>query len=198
MRCWHSCRAGIARRGERLGGPCPPYVVIVVILLIGSSARAASGWFDDSFRRPVDVIWEAERGSGTDVCYIEFYTGGHVNADGSDIRVSNLEGRQVPARVLRVGPGDRVSVIFQLLKNERKYYVYFGNPKPPANRPAMEDVKIETGLLLDMHEWNGMPVENFAQIQAAWEKAGPLIGRTMVDGAFYGINPFGAQERTVS
>src|SRR5437899_1399336 len=36
----------------------------LVVALFASSANAASGWFDDSFRRPIDVTWDADRASG--------------------------------------------------------------------------------------------------------------------------------------
>lgn len=169
-----------------------------VLSLLPLTSLAASGWFDNSFRRPVEVIWDAENAAGTELCYVEFYTGGHHAADGADIRVSTEEGRQLPAKVLRVGPGDRASIVFPLVKGQRQYFVYFGNPVPGPNKPGMDDVKIQTGLLLDMHVWSGAPVDSFAQIEEAWTKAGPLIGRTMIDSAFYGINPFGPQERTIS
>src|SRR5258708_6351813 len=61
---------------------------ILSLALLSPRAFAASGWFDDSFRRPIEVIWDAEHGSGSEVCHVVMYTGGHHNPDGSDIRVS--------------------------------------------------------------------------------------------------------------
>jgi hypothetical protein len=143
-------------------------------------------------------MWDAEHAGGGEICYVEFYAAGHLLPDGADVRVAMDDGRQVAAKVLMVGPGDRVSVIFSLAKGVKKYFVYFGAAAPSANKPAYEDVKIEAGLLLDMHEWKGTPVDTFEQIEESWTKAGPLIGRTMIDSPFYGINPFGSQNRTIS
>jgi hypothetical protein len=171
-------------------------ILIALLFVIPAQAFAVSGWFDDSFRRPVEVIWDAENAGGSELCYVELYTGGHP--DGSDLRVSTDEGRQVPAKVLRVGPGDRVSLIFSLAKGIKHYHVYFGNPTPPANKPGMDDVKIQSGLLLDTHVWAGQNVKDSLEMLDAWNKSGPLIGRTMIDSAFLGINPFGAQEQTIS
>ena len=97
------------------------FLPALLLTALCSPALALSGWFDDSFRRPIEVIWNAEQAGGYELCYVEFYTGGNMNPDGSDLRIATDEGRQVPAKVLRVGPGDKVSVIFSLFKGARKY-----------------------------------------------------------------------------
>ncbi|MDB5304893.1 MAG: hypothetical protein JWM97_2442, partial [Phycisphaerales bacterium] len=163
-----------------------------------SAANAAGGWFDDSFRRPIDVTWDADRAAGGELCAVEFLTAGHHNPAGTDVRVATEEGRQVPAKVLRVGPGDRVSVVFTLVKSVKRHYIYFGNDKPAPDRPGFDDVKVETGLLLEMHEWNGGVLGDAQQVEETWGKSTQFIGRTMIDTGFYGINPFGPQERTIS
>ena len=172
--------------------------IALFICLTASQASAVTGWFDNACRRPIDVIWDAEHANAGDLCAVEFLTGGHVNADGSDLRIATDEGRQVPARVLRVGPGDRISAVFSLVKNVRRYHAYFGNPRPPADKAAMKDLKIESGLLLETHTWVGGPVQNMADVEAAWAKSGPVIGQTMIDTAFYGINPFGSEGPAIS
>ena len=68
-----------------------------------------------------------------------------------------MKAGKFPQKCCGVGPGDRVSVIFSLAKGIKKYHVYFGNPTPPPNKPGMDDVKIEGGLLLDMHEFATAP-----------------------------------------
>ncbi|HWE01671.1 MAG TPA: PKD domain-containing protein [Tepidisphaeraceae bacterium] len=173
-------------------------VLFAIVFCSVSAARGATGWFDASFRRAIDVTWDAEHASGSEICYVEFYTAGHLLPDGADVRVAMDDGRQVAAKVLMVGPGDRTSIIFSLAKGVKKYFVYFGAANPSPNKPAYETVKIDAGLLLDMHEWKGTPVDTSEQIEQAWAKAGPLIGRTMIDSPFYGINPFGQQNRTIS
>ncbi len=168
------------------------------ILVARQQAMAVNGWFDDTYRRAIDTTWDADHASGSELAYVEFLTGGHHNPDGSDLRVATDEGRQVAAKVLRIGPGDQVSLIFSLTKGVKKYHVYFGNPTPPANKPGFDNVKVESGLLLEMHDWPGGPVENAAQVETAWDKAGPLVGRAMIDSPFLGINPFGPQRRSIS
>lgn len=169
-----------------------------VILVSPARALAVSGWFDGTFRRTLELPGNPDKIAQGQVCVGRFNTLGHLNADGADLRVATDEGRQVPAQVLCVGPGDTVSFIFSAAKGVKKYYAYFGAPTPPPVRAGMNEVKIEQGLLLDMHEWAGKNVEAFSQILDAWNAAGPLVGRTMIDAPFYGINPFGTQNRTIS
>ena len=49
-----------------------------------------------------------------------------------------------------------------------------------------------------MHEWAAGRISSLEQVEAAWAKKGPLIGRTMIDSPFYGINPFGTQGPVIS
>src|SRR5665213_194848 len=72
--------------------------LFLLLALFASPARAASGWFDASFRRPIEVIWDAEHASGAEICYVEFYTCGHLLPDGADVRVAMDDGRQVAAK----------------------------------------------------------------------------------------------------
>lgn len=160
--------------------------------------ESGSAW---PFRRAIDVVWEAEKGSGDELAEAVFYTAGHHNPDGGDLRIATAEGKPVASRVLMVGPGDRVRVVFSLAHGQRKYYVYFGNPKPPLpSLPAkgLDDVNYRCGLLMDMHQWTGGPADNFKQVEDAWAKAGPVIGRTMVERPFIGYNPFGEQQTTIA
>lgn len=183
-------------RGLRIWG-CVRAVVGVLLMLGMCRNSLAAGWFDNPFRRVVEVIWDAEHGS-SDTCYVEMLTGGHMKPDGADVRVSSEDGRQTAARVINIGPGDRASLIFSLVRGQKRYYVNFGNQTPAPNKPAFAEVKIESGLLLEMHEWTPGKITNGDEVEQAWTKAGPLIGRTMIDAPFYGLNPFGAARQTAS
>src|SRR5262245_43988972 len=96
--------------------------------------RADARWMDNAwtYRRAVDVIWDDQKATGDELAMVDVYTAGHHKPDGSDIRVALELGKIVPSHVLMAGPGDRVRVVFALSKSIRRYYVYFGNPNPPA------------------------------------------------------------------
>ncbi len=167
------------------------------ILISASMAHAA--WFDNawSFRRSVDVAWNAEKGNGDELAMVEFHTAGHHAPGGEDIRVATENGRLVPSRVLMVGPGDHVRVIFTPAKNVRKYFVYFGNGTPAPPPKQVGEMKIQSGVLMEIKQ-SRAGASNFKEIENAWEKGDPILGATMIDRPFIGMNPIGDQDRTVS
>ena len=83
-----------------------------------------------------------ERLTGT----VRFMTFGHLKPDGSDLRV-RVARRDVPFRILHVGPGDEVIVAFRLIPNMGNYVFYFGNPAAAA---PDEKLEIKAGLLLEV------------------------------------------------
>ena len=48
-----------------------------------------------------------------------------------------------------------------------------------------------------MRQWTGGPVDNFQQVEQAWAKGQPVIGRTVLPKASLGLNPFGEQQQTI-
>lgn len=178
--------------------PLLRFCAIVFAFLLG--ARPAHAWFDAAwpFRREVSVAWEADRAAGTELAVAEVYTAGHHKPDGSDIRVASDDGKVVPSRLLGVGPGDFVRVVFSLAKGQRKYHVYFGNANPPAKPKGTEDVVYHGGLLMEMREFPGGAVTNPEQIIAAFDHAKTPIGNSMIPSLFIGRNPFGEQQQWIS
>jgi len=173
---------------------------ILLLLLLPGAAMAAPQWWDNhyTFRRGVDVTWDSAHPEDNPLCEVRFYTAGHIEADGSDIRVTTDAGVPVVCQTLMVGPDDTARVIFQLAANVRKYYVYFGNAKAVAPGKDAPRIKFDTGLLLETRQWNGHEPENAEALKKNFEDCAPVIGRTIVDRAFVGPSPFGEQPQTVS
>ncbi len=182
---------------------------MLLITLLGPAAR--SGPIDDgwTYRRPIEVIWDDQKASGTELAAAEFYTAGHHKPNGEDVKMATGDGRPVSSRVIMVGPGDRVRLLFQLQKKERKYFAYFGDRNPPTTSPATtpatnstskpaQELKVTTGLLLEMKQWTGGVVDTFEQVEASWQRSEPVIGGAMLATPFLGINPFGEQQQTIS
>jgi len=169
--------------------------------LIILPSPAVASWFDAGwkYRRPLAALWEAERGRGDELATAEFYANGLARPNGADIRVTTDDGRLVASHVLMSGPGDRFAIVFALVRDVQKYYIYFGNDNPPPPRPDLADVKYDCGLLLESKVLPGSaPVNNAQQLREAWEASPELIGRTILDSPMLGINPFGPQTRIVS
>jgi len=166
-------------------------------LLAAHAAPAASyeeGW---GCRRPISVEWNVERPTGDEIAVAEFLTAGKALPDGGDIRVTTEQGRDVPQRLLMVGPGDRARVLFALSRGDRRYFVYFGNPKPPPSK-APEMPPVRNGLLLEMKRVAGSAdALSVEQIQRLFEQSTDVIGRTMIDRLYLGLNPLGEPQSAV-
>jgi len=170
---------------------------VVGAVLVQSQASGAS-WFDNTWplRRSVDVTWNADAAAGDELCMIELYATGRANPSGDDLRVATAEGKLVASRVLMAGPGDATRVLFNLQKGVRNYFVYFGNKNPGAAAPPIKHIR--SGLVYEMRQFTGGPVDNAEQVRRAWERGKPVLGTTMIQQPMYGLNPFGPSENTVS
>mgnify|MGYP000368554700 CR=1 FL=1 len=178
---------------ERTGGNNRAAALAIVGLLAFAAAAEASVWMDKAwtFRRQIDVDLAPDKGSGDEIVEVRFYAAGLRAPDGSDIRVADDDGKPVPHRVLRIGPGDRVSVAFSVPRGKRRFFVYWGNPKPGAP-PALLDAKsIRCGLLLETRRWGGGEVNDARAFTAAWERSKETVGLAMVENLQQGHCPFG-------
>lgn len=170
-------------------------VALIPILLLALPSLAHAAWAQGGwpFRRAVDVDWQADQGAADDLAQVQFNTLGLHQPSGEHVRVTNEAGNPLPATVLMIGPGDQMRVIFRLVRGGKRYYVYFGHPHPPQAPKALEDLPITRGLLLEMHQYRGRLAENIQQIQTAWDRRGPLIGRQLEPFLYLGHNPFDDQ-----
>ncbi len=178
--------------------PCFQPVVVIGILALAGYACAAAPWWDDdwSFRRRIAVgDYEPTGLEGEDVAVVTMPTGGQMTDDGRDIRVVT-DGREVlPCRVLRVGPGDEVTVAFALRKGKDAYHVYFGNPK--ADWPE-EVLEIRRGVLQESWKYPGGEFDTLAEAQAVLARVTEFYGADFRPMIFQGHNPFGPETNVTS
>lgn len=144
------------------------------------------------------VIWDADKNKSDEVAQAEILTGGLLKVAGAEIVVRAGDGHVVPSRLLQVGPGDQARVVFALRPGQRDYVIYFGNPSvhpAPASQPAL----VQRGLLMEMNQWLGQPINSSEQIARAWliSQRQP-IGKILVDRPFIGVNPLGDEDRTIA
>jgi PKD repeat protein len=169
-------------------------------MVVFSAAPVRAGWFDENwaYRRAIDANWDPQGGQATALCVADFYTAGHARADGSDIRFTTEDGTPIAAQVLMMGPGDRARVVFNLIRPFRRYYVYFGNDKAAPPPAKLSDIKFDCGLHWEMKELPGGPIDNFALVQALWDRAGPVVGQTLIPEPSLGFNPIGPMQRRIA
>ena len=171
-------------------------VLLLALSVCATSAAQTGGWWKSSWkvRRlmkasiPEGVTADEPTGTAT------FLTHGYLKDDGSDLRVFS-RGKEVPSRVLMVGPGDRVTVAFQLVGTSDNYQLYYGNPK--ATRPGY-DWDIRAGLLLEVRKYRGGAFNNLKQAQAAWRRSRDVLGVAFVGRVYFGHNPFGKSSAFMS
>ncbi len=175
--------------------------LFTIVLALAGETRA--GWFDASwkFRRSIEAIWDAEHGTGEQLCFATFYTAGHMKPSGplssTDLRVATEDGKLVPSRVIDI-TGDRVRVVFSTPKMEKKFYVYFGNDAPTPPPANVGELKMTAGLLLESKRFIGGPHDSMEELRDTWERSSPIIGATMIDKPFYGYNPATEEDRTIT
>lgn len=176
--------------------------VAVGVLAGVGTARAQSSWWDRNwpYRRAVDIPAAKPapgprpapklRPDGPEIAWATIPTGGLCKPDGSDIRVATAGRNAVPCSVLMVGPGDLAKVAFAQRGAITRYYVYFGNDKPPAPR---EPLDIRRGVLMETRLYGGGAPNTLAQARKAFDGARTMLGRGFIDRLFIGHNPFGPQ-----
>jgi hypothetical protein len=140
------------------------------------------------------VTWDAEnKGDDGEIAVADFYTAGHALPNGADVRVVTDDGKICPTRILKVGPGDTIELIFQLAKFQRKYAVYWGNPSPPPlpeqPKNSAPDVPVRFGLLMEMRGLANGNGESIKKLEDAWAQGSPSYGAAMIDRPFIGYNP---------
>ena len=93
-------------------------VCIAAAVVCATGPPAAPGaWIGRNwrFRREVQVPkFKPKRLAGPEIAVVEMPTSGAIKPDGSDVRVATSSGTVMPHRVLMVGPGDRVRIVFAL------------------------------------------------------------------------------------
>jgi hypothetical protein len=106
----------------------------------------------------------------------------------------------VASRLVGVGPGDEVEIVFNAQKAVRDYFVYFALSKPRSEMtPALNSRAMNGGgLLLEVRASPGRLPENAAEFEAAFDRSPRVIGRRVISRPFVGANPFGNGQSSIS
>ena len=167
------------------------FVLATVLVPVGSrpACSQGGGWWKSYWKARRVMKATVPEGVEADepVGVAQFLTHGHLKQDGSDIRVI-AKGKEVPSRVLQVGPGDQVRIAFQLRVNVEAYQVYYGNPDA---KPAEYDWRIVSGLLMTVKKYRGGQFNNLRQALDTWNRSKEVLGADFVPKIYFGHNPFG-------
>ena len=171
---------------------------VLAVSLAASSAGGATAWWNYEWkcRRSVTIPkTAATKLPGDDIAVVSLFTGGRTRPDAKDVRVVTARRREVPSRVLMIGPGDEISVAFAIQPGVSAYHLYFGNPQPPRQP---KELAIKRGVLLSTWKYPGGNTGSLAKVKGIFTKADTFIGRTFRDRIFMGYNPFGPQQALAS
>jgi len=171
-------------------------VLAAAVLFAASAAAFGQPWWNDAWqcRRTVEVEGSRTGIPGDEAAVVEFTTGGCLQPDGRDIRVV-ASGRTVPHKIVFIGPGDRVTLLFQVLPVFRQYSIYYGNAACEAPKHGWTP---QRGLLMETRPYRGGNCRNWKEMQDLIERAGEPYGRGVVDTIFHAHNPFGPSQGFVS
>ena len=161
----------------------------------GTDPWALPGW---EARRTFKITGTRSPLPGDEIGVVEFYTDGRARADAADVRVLAGNRKERPFRVLQSGPGDRLRLVFPLVKDETRYDVYYGKAEAKRSDASLASFKIQRGVLLEVRRYRGGDPASLAKMQEIWKRAGPMDGRDFVPRIYFGYNPFGPDTRYVA
>ncbi|MCL2744855.1 MAG: PKD domain-containing protein [Planctomycetaceae bacterium] len=114
---------------------------------------------------------------------------------GKTIVVTTRTNKQVPFKILQLGPGDFCRLAVQAERGASNYDIYYGIPEggKPNNIPVPEWTA-EGGLLMETRHINQtFSMDELESLQKAFERSEP-IGADYVPTVYHGHNPFALKQ----
>ena len=155
-------------------------------------------WWNSDFKCRKTVyllLWEKTQQS-SDVAYTVFTTGGLINDNGSDIRVTDNSGNIVPHKLINCNPLGKTKIIFEAKTSFENYYIYFNNPN--AQPMNYNWNPLYTGLLLETRKLGSGYCKNWRQMKRLLDRNKQTYEKGYVSNIFQGYNLFGPSERFIS
>jgi len=181
-------------RARRLFGPMCVVLALSSLLAPAKSASAQSWWDAEWQCRRTITVKKHKRRPGEEAAHVRFSTGGFLRPDGGDLRVFGKR-KIVPYKIVSVGPGDKVSLLFKVLKGCDEYHIYYGNA---AAEPLEFDWTPQRGLVMETRRYEGGENRNWGEMRATMKRAKHVYGRGLVEKIWHGHNPFGPSRNMVS
>ncbi len=168
----------------------------IVFAVLPTKSTLAQGWWKSKWKVRRTIVYKPKDNREGFGCAVTFLTGGKLRPDGGDIRVIGPGSKVLKHRILRIGPGDIVSIVFDAKgKAEKKYYIYYGNPEAKT----VEDTEWlpKGGLLLESFKYSGGSLGNANSLKRTVERAKDKpIGKAYINAIFIPGNLFSDDKRT--
>ncbi|RKY32192.1 MAG: hypothetical protein DRP67_01265 [Candidatus Omnitrophota bacterium] len=165
---------------------------IFIISLFLITQIYAKDWYDKNweYRKVVKVIHKNR--NFEEVAVFNFF--GKAKPDGSDIRVVDENGKEIPYFLVYAGPGNKYQI--SLPAKGDIFYVYYGNKDAEK---VSYNWKPKAGLILEVYKRKGFWCDNWEKAKRIIErsKKGKLIGRSFWKKIWDGTNPFSSDKDVV-
>ena len=176
-----------------------PIVAAVLLLGVGSVCaqpkaplveelpEKAPAWLNGyRLRWPVHVVGDLKKQPQQSVV-VSVATGGWLKADASDVAVQSADGKVLPCAILSHDPLGETIVQFARHGDDAWYWVYGLNAAPPAATKL--DPAIKEGLTLEVREWAGDSLDDWASVHEGLQKSEKIIGNALVAEVVQNCNP---------
>ncbi len=160
------------------------------LLHAGTLSAQTQAWADGwQYRKILDIPASKDAYPVEKVAVLDFF-GSAAKKDGSDIRVIDGAGKEIPVFIVSAGPDDRYSISFPA--EEGRYFVYYGNPQAAKTDYGWYPKR---GLMLEVRRRKS---DNVATTESAMalvdeSRKDTLYGRGFREKIWDGTNPFGPQ-----
>ncbi|MHC4176971.1 MAG: PKD domain-containing protein, partial [Planctomycetota bacterium] len=111
---------------------------------------------------------------------------GEINAQGTNLVVSDRNREMVPSRVLQLGPGDFCRLAFQTVKAQKGYEIFYGGDPPKQSPPEWTN---RDGLLLETRHYRQCNLRSLDSVRKAFDSSKPF-GSDYVEVVHHSRNPF--------
>jgi tetratricopeptide (TPR) repeat protein len=119
-------------------------------------------------------------------------TGGCLKPDASDVVVLTAGGKVVPVVVLSHDAAGETIIQFKRNGNDPWYWAYGVNAQPlPQQKsdPAKPDPDLAEGLTLEVRDWAGENLKNWARVHEGLKKSNTVIGNSLAAEVVQNTNP---------
>ena len=113
---------------------------------------------------------------------------------GTPIIACDPSGKRVGAEWFWSARGEPTTVCFDSSSGANRYYLYFGS----IGLPRKTEWDPRAGVVLETREGNGKMIASLNDMTAAWTKAQPVLGRSMLNGIFDGVHRHGPTGNVLS
>jgi tetratricopeptide (TPR) repeat protein len=164
------------------GADTPPPKVNVVQPLPDKVPAWLEGY---RLRWPLRVVGDPAKQKSVSVI-TSIPTGGWLKPDATDVAVQAASGEVLPVTILSHDPAGETIIQFPRKGNDAWYWAYGVNPAP---KPAPKAPPMQEGVTVEVREWAGDDLANWAAVRAGLQKSENVIGNAVIPDILQNTNP---------